>query len=363
MISKDFFNTIEAVADERGLNKDQVLEAFEKGLIAGCKKAHGVRSCRVEIKEDKSEILLYKQYYVLDEDTLEEDMTSNPLNKEYTFITVEDAKEMKTRVKPGQLIEIKVDPKDFNLYAIKDFKNRFNEELTNKQKETIYNHFKAVEHEMVTARVTDVDDNYYKLELEKEMTTLLPKKEALPNDVFHVNDRIKVYITEVQSTTKWPKVFVSRVQNGLITRLLEELVPEIKEGIISIMGISRDAGDRSKIGVRSEDPKVDPIGACVGEGGQRIREIVKAISGEKIDLFRWSDNEQELIANALQPAKVVAVTKVNPKEKSALAIVPDDQLSLAIGKLGQNVKLAVQASGWSIDIKSETQAQQEGIIY
>ncbi|NLK12211.1 MAG: transcription termination/antitermination protein NusA [Candidatus Phytoplasma sp.] len=358
MISKDFFNTIEAVAEERGLTVEQVIDAFEAGLIAGCKKAHNVRSCRVEFKEDKNEILVYKQFFVLDEDYLEQD-----INKDYTLITVEEAKEYKSKVKPGQILEVKVDPKDFNLYAIKDFKSRFNEELTKKQKDMIYEHFKALENEMISAKVIDHDDRFYRLELEKEMTTLLPKKEALPSDNFHPGDRIRVYVTEVQATTKWPKIFVSRVHKRLVVRLLEELVPEIKEGIIDIMGSSRDAGDRSKIGVRSNDPKVDPIGACVGEGGTRIREIVKTLSGEKIDLFRWSDNEQELIANALQPAKVVSVTQVNPKEKSALAIVPDDQLSLAIGKLGQNVKLAVQASEWSIDIKSESQAQAEGIIY
>lgn len=358
MISKEFFNTIQSVAEERDLSVEQVIDAFGVGLIAGCKKAHNVRSCRVEFKEDKNEILLYKQYFVLDEEYLEQD-----INKDYTLITVEEAKEYKAKPKPGEILEVKVDPKDFNLYAIKDFKSRFNEELTNRQKEMIYEHFKAVQGEMITAKVLDHDERFYRLELEKEMTTLLPKKEALPSDNFHVGERIRVYVTEVQQTTKWPKVFVSRTHKGLVTRLLEELVPEIKEGIIEILGEARDAGDRSKIGVKSNDPKVDPIGACVGEGGSRIREIVKSLSGEKIDLFRWSDNEQELIANALQPAKVIAVVDVHPKEKTALAIVPDDQLSLAIGKLGQNVKLAVQASGWSIDIKSEAQANQEGVIY
>ncbi|MFA5560988.1 MAG: transcription termination factor NusA, partial [Acholeplasmataceae bacterium] len=174
---------------------------------------------------------------------------------------------------------------------------------------------------------------------------------------------IRVYVTDVEMKTKWPKVFVSRVHSNLILRLLENLIPEIKAGIIEVMGISRDPGDRSKIGVRSNDAKVDPIGACVGEGGSRIREIVKSLSDEKIDLFRWSDNEKELIANALQPSDVVAVTNIHPVEKSALAIVPDNQLSLAIGKLGQNVKLAVQACGWKIDIKSVSMADAEGILY
>lgn len=356
MISKVFFENIDAVADEKELSREQVFDAFEQGLTAGCKKAHDVRSCRVEFKEDKNEILVYYQHLVVEQLNLEAD-------KNYSQMLLEDAKKINSRIKVGDILEQKTDPKDFGHFAVRDFKSRLNESLVSSQKENLYNHFKAFEHEMINARVIDVADDHYRLDIGRDLTTLLPKKEALPKDVFHVGDHIRVYVSDVEMKTKWPKVFVSRSHPSLIIRLLENYIPEIKDGIIEIMGISRDPGDRSKIGVKSNDPKVDPIGACVGEGGSRIREIVKALSDEKIDLFRWSDNEKELIANALQPAEVVAVTHVNPKEKSALAIVPDTQLSLAIGKLGQNVKLAVQACGWSIDIKSETTAQGEGILY
>lgn len=356
MISKEFFKNIDAVAEERDLSRDQVIEAFTQGMIAGCKKAHDVRSCRVTIREDRNEILVYKQQLVVEEYSMEVD-------KAHTQILLEDAKKINSRIKVGELLEEKIDPKEFGHFAVRDFKSRLNETLVTMQKENLYNHFKAYENEMLTARVIDVADDHYRLEIGKDLTTLLPKKESLPKDNFHVGDHVRVYVTDVEMKTKWPKVFVSRTHSSLIIRLLENLIPEIKEGIIEVMGISRDPGDRSKIGVKSNDPKVDPIGACVGEGGSRIREIVRTLSDEKIDLFRWSDNERELIANALQPADVVAVTRINPKEKNALAIVPDDQLSLAIGKLGQNVKLAVQACGWSIDIKSETMAQGEGILY
>lgn len=358
MISKDFFNDIQAVADERDLTPEQVLHAFEQGMIAGCKKQHGVRTCRVEFKPDKNEILVYKQYFVLGEDYLEQD-----IDKDYTLLTLKEAKELNARAKAGKVLEIKVDPKDFNLYAARDMKHRFNEILMQAQKESVYQKFKQYEHEMISARVIAVEETFYRLEIARDVVTMLPKKESLPTDTFHIGDRIRVYVTDVEMKTKGPKIYVSRIHTSLITRLLEEYVPEIKEGIIEVIGISRDPGDRSKIGLKSNDSKVDPIGATVGEGGSRVKEIVKLLSGEKIDLFRWSDNEQELIANALQPAEVIAVTKVNPKEKSALAIVPDTQLSLAIGKLGQNVKLAVQASGWSIDIKSQSLAADEGIIY
>jgi transcription termination/antitermination protein NusA len=356
MISKVFFENIDAVAEEKELSREQVFDAFTQGLIAGCKKAHDVRSCRVELKEDRNEILVYTQHLVVDELSLE-------LDKNYSQMLLADAKKINSRIKVGDILEQKIDPKDFGHFAVRDFKSRLNESLVSSQKDNLYNHFKAYEHEMINARVIDIQDDHYRLDIGKDLTTLLPKKEALPKDVFHVGDHVRVYVSDVEMKTKWPKVFVSRSHPSLIIRLLENYIPEIKEGIIEVMGISRDPGDRSKIGVKSNDSKVDPIGACVGEGGSRIREIVKALSDEKIDLFRWSDNEKELIANALQPAEVVAVTHVNPKEKSALAIVPDTQLSLAIGKLGQNVKLAVQACGWSIDIKSETMAQGEGILY
>lgn len=356
MISKEFFKNIELVAEEKELSHDQVVEAFVQGMIAGCKKAHDVRSCRVEIKEDKYEILVYTQHLVVDEYSIEAD-------KNYTQVLLEDAKKINARAKVGDVIEQKIDPKDFGHFAVRDFKSRLNETLISMQKDNLYKHFKSHEHEMINARVIDIADDHYRLDIGKDLTTLLPKKEALPKDNFHVGDHIRVYVTDVEMKTKWPKVFVSRAHPSLIIRLLENYIPEIKDGVIEIMGIARDPGDRTKIGVKSNEPKVDPIGACVGEGGSRIREIVKQLSDEKIDLFRWSDNEKELIANALQPAEVIAVTRVNPKEKTALAIVPDDQLSLAIGKLGQNVKLAVQACGWSIDIKSEAMAQGEGILY
>lgn len=361
MVSKEFFAQVDVLAEDKGITREQVLSAFRDGLSVGCRKTFDVRSCRVEFIEEKNEILLYKQYYVYDDKS--EDLSYLQNQREYTMLSLTDAKKLNKRAKAEELLEIKVDPKDFTITAAKDFKNRFHEELTKAQKETIYQYFKGLEEEMVIATVIDVDDRFYRLDVGKDMTTLLPKKEALPGDNFNVGDRIKVYITDVEMKTKWPKIYVSRIHTSLITRLFEDLIPEIKDGIIDLVGISRDPGDRSKIGVRSNDPKVDPIGACVGEGGTRIREIVNALSGEKIDLFRWSDNEKDLIANALQPSRVVGVVDVNPRDKSAIAIVPDDQLSLAIGKAGQNVKLAVQATGWSIDIKSESQAAGEGIIY
>lgn len=356
MISKDFFKNIDLVAEEKSLTSEQVKEAFIQGLIAGCKKAFDVRSCRVELKDEKSEINVFTQYVVVEDYDLE-------LEKNMSQISLEDALEDSKKAKIGDIIETKINPQDFGHFAVRDFKSRLNEALVTMQKENLLNHFKQYENQMLNCRVIDMKDDFYRLDIGRDLTTLLPKKETLPKDKFHIGDYVKVFVTDVEMKGKWPKVFVSRTHPNLIIKLLENLIPEIKDGTIEIMGISREAGERSKIGVKSNDPKVDPIGACVGEGGVRIKEIVRALSDEKIDLFRWSDNEHELIANALQPSEVVAVTRINPKDRTALAIVPDDQLSLAIGKLGQNVKLAVQACGWSIDIKSEQNAANEGILY
>ena len=356
--AEEFFSSMEALAEERELTIDQVKLAFSEAMLAGVKRMLDTKSCsvRVEFDEEKRQVHSFVQYLVVEDYSLDAD-------KNYAQLLLSDAKNINKKAKIGDILEQEVIPSEFGLFAIRDFKNKFNEMLINMRKDAVYNHFKKFEHNMLMGTVIEETDDFIRLDIGKDMTTLLPKKEILPNDKFRKNDKIRVYVVEVEFKAKWPKVYVSRTNTGLINRLFEYEIPEIKDGTIEVMGISRDPGDRSKIGVKSNDSKVDPIGACVGEGGVRIKNIVSALSGEKIDLFRWSDNERDLIANSLQPADVVAVTRVNPRDKSALAIVPDNQLSLAIGKLGQNVKLAVQATGWSIDIKSESQVQDEGIIY
>ena len=187
-------------------------------------------------------------------------------------------------------------------------------------------------------------------------------KRYATNDNLQVGDRVNVYVTKVESG-RTTRVMVTRTSNQLVTQLMENYIPEIKEGIVEIVAIAREAGERSKVAVRSNNPDVDPIGACIGTDGMRIRGVMKALNGEKIDLFKWSEDPKELIANSLQPARVIAVTKVRIDEKTAVAIVQDDHLSLAIGKSAQNVRLAVTATGWKIDIKSEQMALDDGIIY
>ena len=351
----DVLSNIAVVAESTGLTNEQVLDAISQGLIAGCKRTHKVNSCRVEVNEKTNDFDVYKQYLVVED----YDLT---LDKTYTQLLVEDALEKSTNATVGEILEIQINPSDYGHYAIRDMKQKYNDTILNAQKTNLFDFFKDKEDEMLRARVIDESPTTYRLDLGKE-TTLLPKSETLEKDNLHIGDEVFVYVSSVELKPKGPKIYVTRKHKGLVKKLMEQNIPEIADGTVEIVGISREAGDRSKVGIRTNNPQVDPIGACVGEGGSRIREIVTALSGEKIDLFRWSDNERELIQNALQPADVIAVTKVNPRDKTALAIVPDDQLSLAIGKQGQNVKLAVQASEWSIDIKSESMAASEGILY
>ena len=352
MISKEFFENVELMANERGITVEQALDAVKEGLIKAYRKANGNASARVEFKPEKNEILMYSQRLVVEE--------IDP-TLEIGQITLADAKEISNRYKLGDTVEQKIDPKkEFGRMAVSTGKQTFNQSIRNAEKGNIAEYFKKCEGEMIDATVLRVDEKGATLSLTNNYTTFLPRREILANDNFVNGTRIKVYLVSVEDTPKGPRITVSRSDKNLVIRLMEQFIPEIQDGTIKIMGIARDAGDRSKVSLYSTDPKVDAIGSCVGEKGARINDIVNALNGEKIDLYQYSNTPEELIANSLQPAEVIAVIDVDPKAKTSLAIVPDDQLSLAIGKAGQNVRLAVQSCGWKIDIKSESDAKNEG---
>jgi len=354
MISKEFFENVELMAKERGITVEQALEAVREGMIKAYKKATGNPAARVEFKPEKNEILMYSQMLVVSE------ITDDP-EIEMKQITLAEAKAISNRYKVGDIVEQKIDPKkDFGRQAVSTGKQTFNQNVRNSEKANISEYFKNQENEMIDATVIRIDEKGATLQLANNYTTFLPAREILANDNLTVGERIKVYLVSVEDGTKGPKITVSRSDKNLVIRLMEQSIPEIQDGTIEIMGIARDAGDRSKVAIRSTDDKVDAIGACVGEKGARINGIVAALNGEKIDLYKYSNTPEELVANSLQPAEVIAVIDVDPKAKTSLAIVPDDQLSLAIGKAGQNVRLAVQSCGWKIDIKSVSDAKAEG---
>ena len=354
MTSKEFYKQLEIISEERGLSIEQLLDSFKKGLINAYKRNYGNTSVRVEFKPEKHEILMFSQRVVV--------ASLDDVDPESEILPIlhSEAKKINTRAKIGDVLEEAVNIKDFGRMAASQAKQIFNQNIKSYEKENSFQFFKNMENEMISASIVEITETHLVLSIGQNVTTLLPKKELLPNDEFYAGDNIRVYVSSVEQGTKGPKVFVSRNDKHLVVRLLEQMVPEIKEGIVEIKGIARDAGDRCKVSVYSNDPSVDPIGACVGEKGSRIGEVVRSLNGEKVDLYRWSENPAELIANSLRPTNVVAVINVDQKTKTSLAIVPDNQLSLAIGKNGQNVRLAVQSCDWKIDIKPVSLAKQQG---
>ena len=351
MISKEFFKALELVANERGLEKEKILEIMGRGLLNAYKKVHNIsENARIEFNEDKNQIILYADYLIVLE-------PSNPGE-----ISMKEARLKRKTAKVGDTLTIKETPKDFGRIAASSAKQILTQGLKQLEREKTYEIFKARENEMINTEIVSINKDFVTLDLGHNSETSLPRKELLRSDVVEFGSRLKVYITKVEMTTKGPKVFVSRNDRNLVKRLIEQVVPEIADGTVEIMGIARDAGDRCKVAVYSHDSNVDPVGSVVGVKGSRIKEVLDALQGEKIDIYEWSKDPIQLVLNALEPAKIVAVNP-NKKKNQALVIVKDKDLTAAIGIKGQNAKLAAQSCGWKIEIKSMQQAKEEGIRY
>lgn len=364
MINKDFFKMAELDAEARGFEVDEVLKCMERALIGAFKKEHGHTSCRVEFKKEKNEIILSSIHKVVEEYTVvdEENPVEETVEPVYAEILLEDAKKIKSSIKVGDLLIQTENLKNYSRTTIFSASNVYKQGVRTLEREKAYAYFKELENEMITAEVSNIGERFLTLSLGFNVTSILMLSELLPNDSFKIGDYIRVYVKRVEQTTKEPKVIVSRTERNLVTRLLETYIPEIKSGIIEIKGIARDPGDRTKIAIYSNQENVDAIGSCVGEGGSRIKEIVNALGGEKVDLYQWSENPEELIKNSLQPASVSKVLEIDAKNKTSRVVVPDDHLSLAIGKQGQNVRLAVQSCGWKIDIMPLSEAYEKGLV-
>ena len=360
MIKKEFFEQVKLLAEERNISIEDVLEIFKKALENAYKKEYGNSSCRVEFKPEKSAIFLYSVRKVVEAYTEKVEETEEDEKDEIEEILLEDAKKIKASAKVGDVIEWQVPLKDFSRSAILASKSITNQGVRTKQREMTYEHFKDLENEMVLATISNENERSVILDLGYGATATLPKSELAVGETVEIGKTINVYIKSVEQTNKDPKITVSRSDKQLVIRLMEKYIPEIADGTIEIKGIARDAGDRSKIAIYSNDNNVDAIGSCVGEGGSRIREVVNALGGEKIDLYKWSENPEELITNSLQPANVTKVLSIDPKTKSSVVVVPDAHLSLAIGKSGQNVRLAVQSCGYKIDIIPVSVAYERG---
>ena len=363
MIKKEFYEQVKQLAEERCISEEDVYEIFRKALENAYKREFGNSSCRVEFKPEKFAILIYSVRRVVEAYTEKDPEAVEEATEEkdnIAEILLEDAKKIKASAKVGDIIEWQENLKDFSRTSVLSAKSITNQGVRTKQRELAYDHFKPLENEMVDAIIKNENDRYLILDLGFGATTTLPKTELAVGEVGEIGRKISVYIRSVEQTNKDPKISVSRSDKQLVIRLMEKYIPEIAEGIIEIKGIARDAGDRTKIAIYSNDNNVDAIGSCVGEGGSRIREVVNALGGEKIDLYKWSENPEELITNSLQPANVTKVLSIDPKTKSSVVVVPDAHLSLAIGKSGQNVRLAVQSCGYKIDIVPVSVAYERG---
>ncbi|SFA41669.1 NusA antitermination factor [Parageobacillus thermantarcticus] len=343
---------LDALADiirEKGISKEVVMEAIEAAIISAYKRNFGqAQNVRVDLNMETGTIRVFARKEVVEE-----------VNDPRLQISLEEAQRINPNYQIGDVVELEVTPRDFGRIAAQTAKQVVTQRVREAERSVIYAEFVDREEDIMTGIVQRIDPRFVYVSLGKT-EALLPASEQMPNETYKPHDRIKVYITKVEKTTKGPQIFVSRTHPGLLKRLFELEVPEIYDGTVEIKSIAREAGDRSKISVHSDNPEVDPVGACVGPKGQRVQAVVDELNGEKIDIVRWSADPVEFVANALSPAKVLRVI-VNEEQKATTVIVPDYQLSLAIGKRGQNARLAAKLTNWKIDIKSESEARELGI--
>ena len=354
MISKSFFENLELVAEEKGLSIEDVLAKVEMAMAVACRDTEHDGDIKLDIDFERKRIRVYEYHYVVEE------ITEGNKGE----ITIERAKELKPRSKPtvGTVIREEIDFTKLGRKSVSKFKNTFNNELKNLEREEAYNFFSEKVKEIITAEVHDANASFITFAIGKGIFASMPIAEAIPGETFVPGETKKVYILKVEKTTKGPKVFVSRANREIVTKLFELNIPEISDGSIEIMGVAREAGSRTKIGVLAVKPNLDPKGACVGQGGLRIKAINEELNQEKIDIFTWKNDPVDLISEALLPARSLSVV-ANEKNKQALVIVKDEQYSLAIGKNGQNVRLACYATQWKIDIKRHSDALREGISF
>lgn len=354
MTNKAFYEYAEVVAAERNLSLDDVMEKVGVALKKACALEGFTGDIQIEFNQEKKELKVYEYKYVVAEIDPE-----GPVGQ----ITLEQAKEIKDRVRVGSTLKSQISiGKEIGRKGASQFKQIFNQGLKELGRKRAYEFFKEHENEMITARVERVLDDAYILSIGLDYDAYMPKKEALPGEELYSGQSIKVYVTKVEETGKGPKVYVSRTNAGIVKRLFETIIPEVADGTIEIVAMARDAGSRTKIGVRSTNPNVEAKGACVGLQGVRIKQINQALNGERIDIFVWDEDPVKLLAQAISPALAVGVMTF-PDLHQALIIVPDTQYSLAIGKAGQNARLASQATGWKIDIKDESTAAKEKIRF
>jgi len=344
--NKELLEALNQIEKEKDISKEILLEAIENSLLAACKNQYGkADNIKVQINRETGAFNVYAEKEIVEE--VEDDVLQ---------ITLAEAKLKFPRKKlaVGDIINIEVTPKNFGRIAAQKAKQVVVQKIREEERKSLYNTYFTKERDIVTGIVQRYQGNNICINLGKA-DAILTENEQIKGEYFRPTERVKLYVLKVEDTTRGPRITVSRTHPELVKRLFEAEVTEVKDGTVEIKSISREAGARTKMAVYSNDPNVDPVGACVGVNGARVNAIVDELRGEKIDIINWSEDPATLIENALSPAKVVSVD-VDPEEKSARVIVPDYQLSLAIGREGQNARLAARLTGYKIDIKSESQA-------
>lgn len=342
-MNSEFIDALVQLEKEKGISKDVLIEAIEAALISGYKRNfHSAQNVRIDINRANGVVKVLARKSVVEE------VEDNRLE-----ISLEAAQQINPNYQIGDIVELEVTPKDFGRIAAQTAKQVVTQRIREAERGIIFESFVDREEDILTGIVQRFDQRFYYIDLGKT-EALLPVNEVMPVDKIKQGERIKVYITKVEKTTKGPQIFVSRTHPGLLKRLFELEVPEIYDGVVEIKSVAREAGYRSKIAVYSSNKDVDPVGACVGPKGVRVQTIVNELKGEKIDIVKYSDDVETYISNSLSPSKVISVD-IFENEKMAKVVVPDYQLSLAIGKEGQNARLAAKLTGWKIDIKSESQ--------
>ncbi|PFM79595.1 transcription termination/antitermination protein NusA [Bacillus sp. AFS077874] len=350
-MSSELLTALEIIEREKGISKDVVIEAIEAALISAYKRNFNqAQNVRVDFNLHNGSIRVFAR----------KEIVSNVFDTRLE-ITVEEAQQHNPNFMVGDIIELEVTPKDFGRVAATTAKQVVTQRVREAERGVIYSEYIDRQEDMMTGTVQRIDSRAIYVNLGK-IEAVLPVTEQIPTEKYRIHDRIKVFVTKVEKTSKGPQIFVSRTHPGLLKRLFETEVPEIYDGVVEIRSVAREAGDRSKISVYTSNPDLDPVGACVGQKGQRVQSIVNELKGEKIDIVRWSSDPVEFVANALSPSQVIRVL-VNEEEKATTVVVPDHQLSLAIGKRGQNARLAARLTGWKIDIKSQSDADKIGIDY
>ena len=347
-MNTELLEALTILEKEKNISKEVLMEAIEQSLIQACKNHFGkADNVHVTIDHETCEFSVYADKTVVE-------VVEDPVME----ISLSNAKMMDSKYELGDIVQVPIQSKQFGRIATQNAKNVILQKIREEERKVLYDEYFQKEKDVVTGVVQRYMGKNVSVNLGK-VDAILSENEQVKGEVYKPTERIKVYVLEVKDSPKGPKIMVSRTHPELVKRLLEAEVTEVKDGIVEIKSIAREAGSRTKIAVWSNDPDVDAVGACVGMNGARVNTIVEELRGEKIDIISWNENPALLIENALSPAKVITVL-ADPDEKTALVIVPDYQLSLAIGKEGQNARLAARLTGFKIDIKSETQAREAG---